>query len=162
MSAANAPAPKDTSKAEPKAASKQRARPDDPGPDLFAYGTLQFGPVLDVLLGRTPEMDVAVARGWRVAALPQRLYPGLVSDSGRMAGGVVLQGLTAADWRVIEAFEDPEYDLRPIELVGRQAPIQTFVWPAAATGNDWLPETFVSDHLDRYVERATQWRGERA
>ncbi|NKY53313.1 gamma-glutamylcyclotransferase family protein [Nocardia vermiculata] len=145
-----------------KSAPQRRARPDDPGPDLFAYGTLQFGPVLDVLLGRTPEMDVAVARGWRVAALPQRLYPGLVAEPGRMAGGVVLSGLTAADWRTIEAFEDPEFDLRPIELIGRAEPVRTFVWSAAVTGNEWLPEGFVADHLERYVERATQWQAERA
>ncbi|MEU6559168.1 gamma-glutamylcyclotransferase family protein [Nocardia nova] len=151
MSAARKPAPQ-----------QRRARPDDPGPDLFAYGTLQFGPVLDVLLGRTPEMDVAVARGWRVATLPQRLYPGLVAQPGRMAGGVVLRGLTAADWRIIEAFEDPEYDLRPIELIGIDEPVRTFVWSSAVTGNDWLPEVFVSDHLDRYVDRAAQWRQERA
>ncbi|OXR41001.1 hypothetical protein B7C42_06967 [Nocardia cerradoensis] len=150
MTAANKPAP------------QRRARPDDPGPDLFAYGTLQFGPVLEVLLGRTPDMDVAVARGWRVAALPQRLYPGLVAEPGRMAGGLVLRGLTAADWRIIEAFEDPEYDLRPIELIGCDEPVRTFVWSSAVTGNDWLPEVFVSHHLERYVERAAQWRQERA
>jgi gamma-glutamylcyclotransferase (GGCT)/AIG2-like uncharacterized protein YtfP len=127
---------------------------------LFVYGTLQFGPVLDALLGRIPDADVAVARDRRVAALPGRLYPGLIPEPGRCAGGLVLSGLTPGEWAIIDAFEDPEYDLRPVELFGRSAPVSTYVWTGEVIRNDWLPERFAADHLDRYVEQCTRWRAE--
>ncbi|WP_216895475.1 gamma-glutamylcyclotransferase family protein [Nocardia alni] len=130
--------------------------------ELFVYGTLQFGPVVRELLGRMPEADVAVARDLRVAALPQRVYPGLVDEAGRMAGGLVLSGLTAADWRTLDAFEDDEYVLRPVELVRREEPIPTYVWTAAAASADWLPEEFAADHLPGYITKCSDWRAEQA
>ncbi|NQE93259.1 gamma-glutamylcyclotransferase [Nocardia terpenica] len=125
---------------------------------LFVYGTLQFGPVLDELLGRVPDFEVAVARDWRVAVLPRRLYPGLVPQPGRLAGGLVLGGLTAAEWDVIDAFEDDEYELHPIRLIGRDDPVPAYVWTAEVTRNDWIAETFATDHLERYVARCARWR----
>ncbi|MFF0487896.1 gamma-glutamylcyclotransferase family protein [Nocardia sp. NPDC003482] len=132
----------------------------DVGDRLFVYGTLQFAPVLDELIGRMPEHDIAVAPGWWVVALPGRFYPGLVARPERMAGGLVLSGLTDREWREIDAFEDDEYDLRPIEVIGHPEPVPTYVWTAEITRNDWLPEVFAADHLDRYVERCARWRRE--
>jgi hypothetical protein len=136
------------------------SRLDAVGEQLFAYGTLQFGPVLEELLGRVPDAEFAVARGWRVAALPGRLYPGLVPQPGRMAGGLVLDGLTRAEWEIIDAFEDTEYVLRPIELIGRADPVPSYLWTAEVIRNDWRPEVFAANHLDRFVWRCARWRRE--
>ncbi|MCM6774267.1 gamma-glutamylcyclotransferase [Nocardia sp. CDC159] len=132
------------------------------GERLFVYGTLQFGPVLEELIGRTPDCEVAVVRDWRVATLPGRLYPGLVAAPGRMAAGLVLEGLTPAEWEVLDAFEDEEYELRAIEVIGRTDPVPTYVWTAEVGRNDWVPEVFAADHLDRFVERSARWRREAA
>ncbi|WP_324194587.1 gamma-glutamylcyclotransferase family protein [Nocardia blacklockiae] len=132
------------------------ARLDGVGDRLFVYGTLQFGPVLEALLGRTPDHDLAVAPGHRVAALPGRLYPGLVPRPGRMAGGLVLNGLTRAEWETIDAFEDDEYHLEAIPLIGYEKPVPTYLWTADVTRNDWLAEVFATDHLDRYLARLTR------
>ncbi len=128
--------------------------------ELFVYGTLQFGPIMQELLGRMPETDVAVARDLRVAALPQRVYPGLVDESGRMAGGLVLSGLTVDDWRILDAFEDDEYELRLVELVRREQPVPAYVWTAGTARADWLPEQFAADHLPGYVTKCSDWRAE--
>ena len=128
--------------------------------ELFVYGTLQFGPVLEALLGRVPEAEFAMARDRRVAALSQRVYPGLVAEPGRLAGGLVLQGLTAAEWAIIDAFEDDEYHIRPIHLVGREEPVPSYVWTAVVSEADWRPEEFAADHLYGYATLCSRWRAE--
>ncbi|MFF3572348.1 gamma-glutamylcyclotransferase family protein [Nocardia jiangxiensis] len=127
---------------------------------LFAYGTLQFGPVLEELLGRVPEADLGVARDRRVAALPKRAYPGLVAEPGRMASGLVLQGLTPADWEIIDAFEDAQYELRPVRVIGREEPVPTYVWTDVVAERDWHPEEFAADHLHGYTTLCARWRAE--
>lgn len=128
------------------------------GSELFAYGTLQFGPVVNAVIGRMPDIAVAVARDWRVAALPRRPYPGLVARPGRLAGGVLLRGLTPADWAFIDAFEDAEYELRPIHVVGREPPVPAYVWTAEPSEQDWHATVFAAGHLDRYTQWCQQWR----
>ena len=54
---------------------------------LFVYGTLMFPEVLEVLLGRTPEMAPAALDGWRAAALADRVYPGLVAATRGLPDG---------------------------------------------------------------------------
>ncbi|WP_169816105.1 gamma-glutamylcyclotransferase family protein [Nocardia miyunensis] len=127
---------------------------------LFAYGTLQFGPVLVELLGRVPDAELGVVRDRRVAALPKRAYPGLVAEPGRMASGLVLQGLTRADWEVIDAFEDEQYELRTVRVIGRDEPVPTYVWTDVVTEQDWYPEQFAVDHLHGYATLCARWRAE--
>src|SRR5882757_5454418 len=84
---------------------------------LFAYGSLMFDEVLIALLGRIPTRTPAIAAGWRVIALPERVYPGLIQASGDAdAPGVLIHGLTAAEWAVLDAFEDNAYQLRQLDL----------------------------------------------
>jgi hypothetical protein len=127
---------------------------------LFAYGTLQFGPVLAELLGRVPGTELGVVRDRRVAALPDRAYPGLVAEPGRMASGLVLQGLTRADWEIVDAFEDEHYELRSVRVIGWDEPIPTYVWNGVVAERDWHPEQFAADHLYAYTTLCSRWRAE--
>ncbi|WFB10903.1 gamma-glutamylcyclotransferase [Streptomyces sp. LX-29] len=112
-------------------------RASEPADALFAYGTLQFPEVLTALLGRVPEHGPAEAPGWRAAALGRRLYPGLIPDADRSAPGVLLTGLTPAEWRILDAFEADEYELRSVRLAdGREVP--SYVW----RGGEELRETW--------------------
>jgi gamma-glutamylcyclotransferase (GGCT)/AIG2-like uncharacterized protein YtfP len=107
----------------------------DPADGLFAYGTLRFPEVLEVLLGRVPALDPATAEGWRVAALPGVTYPGLVA-ADRGADGVLLRGLRSDEWRILHEYEDDLYDLRLVPLDGgRRA--WTYVWEDAVEPHDW-------------------------
>ncbi|MQY17657.1 gamma-glutamylcyclotransferase family protein [Nocardia macrotermitis] len=127
---------------------------------LFAYGVLQFGPVLAELLGRVPEAELGVVRDRRVAALPKRAYPGLVAEPGRMASGLVLQGLTVEDWEIIDAFEDEQYELRTVRVIGREDPVPTYVWSDVVAEQDWRPEEFAVDHLHGYTTLCARWRAD--
>ncbi len=127
--------------------------------DLFAYGTLLFPEVLRALLGRVPPLAPATASGWRVAALPGRVYPGLVADQHATANGLVISGLDRAECRLLDAYEDIDYRLMAITLTdGRSCP--TYVWRGEVLAGDWDPHGFAADHLARYAERCARWRAE--
>ncbi|MGO4612765.1 gamma-glutamylcyclotransferase family protein [Nocardia sp. 2YAB30] len=132
------------------------------GPDhaLFAYGTLQFPEVLKVLLGRVPSLEPADLTGWRAAVLPRRVYPGLVRTAGGLTRGAVLTDLSAAEWMILDAFEDDEYDLCRVRVGGRAEPVWTYVWTAATDSADWQRDRFAADHLALFATRSA--RGRRA
>jgi len=127
------------------------------GDRLFVYGTLQFPEVLVELIGRCPELVAAELAGWRTAALPRRVYPGLVPAADGVARGVVLSGLDADEWAVLDAFEDDEYELRRVRL-DTAASACTYVWTSIVAQDDWYPERFAAEHLGWFAVRCAQWR----
>ncbi|MGQ4597684.1 gamma-glutamylcyclotransferase [Nocardia sp. R6R-6] len=129
---------------------------------LFVYGTLQFPEVLTTLLGRVPSRQPAELTGWRAAALPRRLYPGLVAAADGRARGAVLSDLTPTEWTILDAFEDDEYDLRQVLVDGRNTPVWTYVWTVAADPTDWARDRFAAEHLGQFAARSARWRQDRA
>lgn len=128
--------------------------------DLFAYGSLQFPEVMRVLLGRTPPGRPAQAAGWRVAALPGRVYPALVpAPSTDLAAGQLVTGLHPAEWRILDAFEDQLYDLSRLTLTdGRIAWAYVYSDGAGQTAGEWDMHAFERDHLADYLKRCAVWR----
>ncbi|MFI7240798.1 gamma-glutamylcyclotransferase family protein [Streptomyces qinglanensis] len=103
----------DPNTAENPASRHARLAPVDTAADaLFVYGTLRFDRILAALLGRVPPRTPATAPGWRTAVLAGRPYPGLVPSSGHTATGLLLTGLSPAEWRALDDFEDDAYELR--------------------------------------------------
>ncbi len=81
---------------------------------LFSFGTLRDSDVLEVTLGRAAaEVDRVPARlrGYRVAQLPDESYPLLVESGEDSAHGLLLLGLSEADFDRIAFFENAEYAL---------------------------------------------------
>ncbi|MEV6768549.1 gamma-glutamylcyclotransferase family protein [Nocardia sp. NPDC051030] len=126
---------------------------------LFVYGTLRFPEVLIELIGRAPEFESAELSGRRVAALPERVYPGLVAANG-VANGFLLSGLTAREWQVLDAFEDEEYELRPVSVHAgdRHVYAWTYMWTGPVVAQDWSPQRFAVEELTRYLGKCTAWR----
>lgn len=125
--------------------------------ELFVYGTLRFPEVLEILIGRVPELTPASARGWRVRALPGLVYPGLVADPQGVADGLLIAGLTGAERAVLDAYEDDLYELRRLPLDnGREAP--AYVWKDATEQYEWDPGRFAARELTGYVEGRRAWR----
>ncbi|WP_433593823.1 gamma-glutamylcyclotransferase family protein [Nocardia sp. CA-145437] len=127
---------------------------------LFVYGTLRFEAVLTALIGRVPRMEPARLIGRRAAALPGRAYPGLVTATDAVTAGFVLTGLTADDWRVLDAFEDDEYDLTPVSvhLGERVGYAWTYTWTAEVAEADWSAADFEAGHLPYYESKCAAWR----
>ncbi|MFJ9893590.1 gamma-glutamylcyclotransferase family protein [Streptomyces sp. NPDC091280] len=124
---------------------------------LFCYGTLRFTDVLKALLGRIPDRAPASALGYRAASLQGRLYPGLiVSGPGNSASGLVLTDLSSAEWLILDAFEDDQYDLREIALSTGGWGL-AYVWPGGdVRPDDWDAEEFQSQHLEEYAARCAR------
>ena len=125
--------------------------------DLFAYGTLLYPDVVNVLLGRVPDHLPAAAAGWRVAVVPDRVYPALVAG-GSTASGQLLCGLSQDEWAVIDAFEDDLYDLRRLRLVGGGDGWAYVGDATTVSAENWDRRAFAERHLANYVERCRTWR----
>jgi gamma-glutamylcyclotransferase (GGCT)/AIG2-like uncharacterized protein YtfP len=125
---------------------------------LFAYGSLLFPEVVQALLGRIPESTPAAVAGWRVAALPGRVYPALVAAEA-LAKGHLLAGLTRQEWRIIDAFEDHLYDLRRLTLTdGRHGWAYLYADASDVSPDDWDANRFEQHDLAAFVGRCTAWR----
>jgi gamma-glutamylcyclotransferase (GGCT)/AIG2-like uncharacterized protein YtfP len=117
-----------------------------------------FPEVLKVLLDRVPKRLPATVTGWRVAALPDRVYPGLV-PAKRTVKGLILDDLTPQEWRLLDAFEDEVYELQRVELAdGHHGWAYVCDADAQVHTHDWDPEEFVAQHLARYVDNCVAWR----
>ncbi|WP_218000523.1 gamma-glutamylcyclotransferase family protein [Nocardia higoensis] len=123
---------------------------------LFAYGTLRVDAVLRTLLGRIPDSTPDVLTGWRIARLPDRVYPGLVPAPAGSATGRLLTGLAAAEWTLLDRYEGDEYDLVPVTLASGTAAM-VYVWNESAEGTEWLLDDFIATELSPYVERCASW-----
>jgi gamma-glutamylcyclotransferase (GGCT)/AIG2-like uncharacterized protein YtfP len=126
--------------------------------NLFVYGSLLFPDVLLVLIDRVPDSTPVVASGWRVAALPGAVYPGLMPGDGE-AHGHLLTNLTAEEWRTIDAFEDDLYELRQLSMTdGRRGWAYTCPQEPGELSENWDKERFAIEHLPQYVNRCRAWR----
>lgn len=125
---------------------------------LFAYGTLQFASVIGGLLGRIPDSTPDSAHGWRVAALKDRVYPGLVPSTADAATGLLYSDLAVREWIVLDGFEDNLYCLRRISLdSGRYG--WAYIWTAQdVLPTNWCAQKFEERHLNDYVSRFSHRR----
>lgn len=127
---------------------------------LFVYGSLRFPDVLLALLDRVPTSTPAQASGWRAAALRGYAYPALVPASGS-ADGLLLTGLTADEWRILDDFENDLYQLHRLPLDGdREGWAYVSEGDAAVLPHDWNARHFTQHDLTAYVERCREWRQE--
>jgi gamma-glutamylcyclotransferase (GGCT)/AIG2-like uncharacterized protein YtfP len=115
---------------------------DEIGTDgLFVYGSLRFPEILEILLGRVPPLAPAAVTGWRVRALPGVTYPGLVADPGTTAEGVLITGLTEAELRILDAFEDDLYEPAVLPLAGGAGRARAYVWHGPPSRTTGIPPT---------------------
>jgi gamma-glutamylcyclotransferase (GGCT)/AIG2-like uncharacterized protein YtfP len=125
-------------------------------PPLFAYGTLQFGTILERLLGRTPSLTPAMMTGGTAMRLPGVTFPGLVLGGEGQVSGVLLRDLTPSEFDVLEEYEDEFYDLVEVVVVtdrGESVHSVAFVVDATITSEEiWTREWFEEFHLEDFRE----------
>jgi len=127
-------------------------------PNLFVYGTLVLDEVVTALIDRVPDYAATTVSGWRVAQLPDRVYPGLVPSEGDEAAGRLYLDLTPAEWATLDAFEDPTYDLVEIELASGDRAL-TYVWPLQDDLHaTWQRDRLIGEEFHAYLNRCAAWR----
>jgi gamma-glutamylcyclotransferase (GGCT)/AIG2-like uncharacterized protein YtfP len=112
------------------------------------------------LIGRIPHYEQAVAPGWQVVCLPQRVYPGLIPGQGE-AVGIVFTDLTDAEWATLDAFEDPAYTLAAVRvLVSTEIDMDAlaYIWRGDHIDQPWSATDFGHDELTSYLDRCRNWR----
>lgn len=125
---------------------------------LFVYGSLLFPDVVRALLHRVPDRSPATAVGWRVVALPGRVYPTLVPSEGS-ASGLVMMDLSSREWHLLDAFEDDVYHLRELALLdGRRGWAYVCDDTSQTLWEDWDVEQFAARDLAAYVDSCLAWR----
>jgi hypothetical protein len=93
-----------------------------------------------------------------VAALPGRVYPGLIPGEGT-AKGLLITGLTRDEWIIIDAFEDEAYELRRPDLTdGGHGWTYVCGDDMEAAPEGWNAEQFAVRHLATYMERFATWQ----
>jgi gamma-glutamylcyclotransferase (GGCT)/AIG2-like uncharacterized protein YtfP len=126
---------------------------------LFVYGSLQFPDVLSALIDRIPHHTPATAHGWRAAALPGLVYPGLTPAQGHSAKGLLITDLTPAEWQTIDAFENPGYDLHRLDVDHNRHGWAYICGPdVKVLTQDWSAELFAHQHLPAYITNCRAWR----
>jgi gamma-glutamylcyclotransferase (GGCT)/AIG2-like uncharacterized protein YtfP len=135
-----------------------RAVWEAPAP-LFVYGSLLFSDVMKVLIDRDPQRTPALVRGWRIVAIPGRVYPGLVPDGDSAATGHLVADLTQPEWRILDAFESDFYDLVSVTT---QTGVDAWAYALPDIGRGlsqtWDSAAFERDSLQRYLVACGQWR----
>jgi len=133
------------------------------GAQLLAYGTLCFPSVMKSLLGYVPESIPCEAYGCRRYKIRDRVYPMLkIEPDGTIDDtAYIFRSLSESDWAILDAFEDPRYEL--VEVKTSQGPALAYVSCDESMQMDgsWLPSVFEQDHLREYVVMCERWRSKR-
>ena len=127
---------------------------------LFVYGTLQFPEILRALIGTTPELLPARLKGYRVAALTDRVFPGLVKENTSTAKGFIVE-LTDDQYDIIAAWEDEEYveylfhsEEISVNTTTSSQTVLAFLWnnESLVLPENWDREKFMQNYLQDYAE----------
>ena len=88
--------------------------------NLFFYGTLRHIPLLEVLMGRPAgELQITTAQlsGYAVSAVAEGPFPMISEQTGALAEGVLVGGLSDVDMARLDFYEGSfAYDLRSVTL----------------------------------------------
>lgn len=146
-----------------------------PRVSLFVYGTLMAPEVLHTLLEGTVnyssslETKTGWLRGYQRFPVREHVYPGIVpfeNDQCIGVRGLVLFHLTQRQIRILDWFEDVQYERRQVtvELMddGQMKQLcQTYVWinpqdELHLDRGDWDYEMFRHVHLKNYLQNTVQ------
>lgn len=125
---------------------------------LFAYGTLEFPQILEIVAGRAFAAErPAIAHGYRRAMLRGRRYPGIWPDASASTDGVLYRGLDAEALRRVDRFESDVY--RRVEIAvhcaGRDHSAYAYVVEPEHLGlladTAWNRDHFRAVHLEDYA-----------
>lgn len=127
---------------------------------LFVYGTLCFPDVMNTLVGYDPQALPCEASGVRRYRIRGQVYPMLRMEAGGVINQMafVYQTLRPNDWRIIDAFEDPRYQLARITTSLGSALSYISQDEAMTADGPWSSSVFEQKHLTDYLAMCRQWK----
>jgi gamma-glutamylcyclotransferase (GGCT)/AIG2-like uncharacterized protein YtfP len=134
--------------------------------DLFAYGTLMFEDILQLVTGCSLHGVRAVLRDYQRFLVRGEVYPAIVPRRGEMVVGVTYSKLPDAAWKRLDVFEGEMYRCTSVSIEREDGGIsqaQTYVvkpgFAGRLTTTPWNPEDFEAGDKARFE---SQYRGFRA
>ena len=135
-----------------------------PNVAVFTYGTLEFPEVMEAVTGRGFDSVEATTEGYARYLLKGRIYPGMTPVSGQTTTGRVYLGITQQTLELLDDFEDDMYVRQLITVriqEGHEFNAYAYIIQpkdrAVLSGNPWVRETFVKDHLASYLAACRQF-----
>ena len=147
-------------------------------PDLdcvFAYGTLQFDAVMEIVTGRRFRGEPASLPGYFRRSLVERTYPGIAPviapaiapGAEEETPGLLYRGVDSATLVRLDVFESDIYDRLALDVVtgpGERVRAWTYVVAPAhrhrLSDDPWDPDVFLREHGEAFVESCKRFRSE--
>lgn len=129
--------------------------------DLFFYGTLRHGPLLDIVLGADHRAESAVLHDHAVYWAKDQIFPLIVEETGAQTQGILLRGLSAEQVARLDYYEGGfAYDLRPVIVQADTGDhVAQVYFPqqgAWEIGAPWSLDHWVRDHGELSCLAATE------
>lgn len=132
---------------------------------VFVYGTLEIPEVVAALIGRVPPGEPATLAGFARGLVRGRPYPAIRERPGAETRGIVYEGVSSRELRLLDRFEDAMYrrlGVRVRTLPGGELQAQVYVVKARhrhlITGRPWDAQRFRERHLPEYEAHCTALR----
>jgi gamma-glutamylcyclotransferase (GGCT)/AIG2-like uncharacterized protein YtfP len=128
-------------------------------PHLYTYGTLQLPQIMSQIVGRPVFGRPARLAGFARFRIRDRVYPAIVESPGAEVGGVIYEGLAAAELVRLDDYEGPLYERRAVEVdvEGGTSSAYTYVLRPEhverLSSEPWDLARFEREHLASYLAR---------
>lgn len=129
--------------------------------DVFTYGSLTIGRVMQVVTGRLFDEQPARLTGYARYALRGETYPGLVEEPGAATDGVLWREVDDDSLRRLDEFEGDWYERRRVDVHagadGATVSAETYVLVRAqhhrVSRRSWNRARFEARYLPGFLSR---------
>lgn len=132
---------------------------------IFAYGTLELAEIVRALLGRLPAHRPARLAGFTRGLLLGQPYPGITERTGAFTTGVLYEGISSRELRLLDRFESRIYERRAVRVRcggARAVLAETYVVTPRQrhriTTRVWDAATFAERYLAEYEPHCASLR----
>ena len=136
--------------------------------NVFCYGTLMAPEVVQTLIGRFQPVLTSVESvpilckldGFRRHPVIAGVFPAIIPNTDSCVEGILLQQVSQREMRILDWFEDEDYDRRLVSVQTTTDNIRyeahAYVWKASLhkldLSTDWSHADFLQEHLDWYLQ----------
>ena len=132
---------------------------------LFVYGTLEIPEIVTALIGREPAAERARLPGFARGLVHGRPYPAIRDQPGAETSGILYEGVTGRELRLLDRFEGTLYERRRVRVrsgAGERLAAETYVVKRrhrhVISARPWDAERFARRYLDEYVAHCAALR----
>lgn len=130
---------------------------------MFAYGTLQFDDVMEVVVGRRFSGAPARLLGYRRGRVLGRTYPAIVAAETETTEGVVFEDVDDEALARLDVFEGSLYVREWLTLEPGDGAFGYVIAPGKEhllSDRPWCPDEFLLEHGEAFLESCRRSRAE--